>query len=290
MNVPNDSDYSARIVPIIVLYNLNLEDSITFLSLSKSFKSSRINQKLTFYVYDNSRIAQSITHLTDDFLDIVYFHDATNSGISAAFNYFALFAQKNKFDWLILLDQDTEFPINAFNCFFTLILKEPGCSLFVPQLITNKGLVISPSKYFMRRGFIPKTIKEGYIDSKKYTPFNSGILIKVDLFLSVGGYDEKVPLDYSDFAFMQRVKKNVDAFYVLELKAVHNFSGLIKQNFGVALFRYDSLCKGMYAQSNLPTDRIISMIVLFVRASILTKQYKNFTFLKKFFNASFSSQ
>ena len=86
-----------KILCVIVLYKCKLENS-------KSYQSLLQNNEETIFVYDNSPISQEVHGE-----NIVYIHDSQNGGLSVAYNKAAQYARCNRFDWLLLLDQDTTF-------------------------------------------------------------------------------------------------------------------------------------------------------------------------------------
>jgi len=78
----------------------------------------------------------------------------------------------------------------------------------------------------------------------RYFALNSGLLIDREVFESVGGYDESIPLYFSDFAFMRKLKKNNYRLSVLDLLCQHGLSALEKQDEASALARFKQYCHG----------------------------------------------
>ena len=91
----------------IVLYNKKINESATYISLVS--KKNIINQLFThveLLIYDNSPVSQ-----TSDCLNIfstIYKTNIKNGGVSAAYNYAYEIAKKHNYEWILLLDQDTE--------------------------------------------------------------------------------------------------------------------------------------------------------------------------------------
>ena len=118
--------------------------------------------------------------------------------------------------YLLLLDQDTV--ISDSYCSDLLSLDETY-SLIVPKLVHN-DIIISPCKYMLgRASSLEQNECSRGIKSIKHRNFlNSGSLISIGLFDKVGGFDESLPLYFSDFNFFNRVRKYENYYYQLDKK------------------------------------------------------------------------
>ena len=108
-----------KILCVIVLYKCKLENS-------KSYQSLLQNNEETIFVYDNSPISQEVHGE-----NIVYIHDSQNGGLSVAYNKAAQYARCNRFDWLLLLDQDTTFQKGAIEYYIKAINEFPDIKLLL---------------------------------------------------------------------------------------------------------------------------------------------------------------
>lgn len=203
-----------KILFVIVLYKCVIDKSKTYLSLLKD-----TNEYI--YLYDNSPIAsppQNIKNLT-------YIHDASNGGLSIAYNKAAVFAKENHFNWMCILDQDTTFSHNAINYYKSAIEKYSQIKLFVPIHKISDGRYISPTKYFFKGSYPSKSIKTGILTLREAAPINSGMMINIEAFFTVGGYDDEVILDFSDIRFIEKFKKKYKQFYAIkEIVCLQDFS------------------------------------------------------------------
>ena len=86
----------------IVLYNPDIE------RLKKCFDSLK-QQVSKIFVFDNSEIQ----HVIQD-KSVVYLSEDKNRGIAYALNCIMLEAQKNGFDWVVTMDQDSVVPNGLF--------------------------------------------------------------------------------------------------------------------------------------------------------------------------------
>lgn len=192
-----------QILAVVVLYKCLLCESHSYKTL---LKDSDIN----LYVYDNSPEAQEI-HLAN----VEYIHDATNSGLGVAYNRAAEYARLNGYQWLLLLDQDTTFPIGAMDKYRLAISMYHEIQLFAPVHQIQTGKYISPTHYFCKGSRPTRKLYTGMLSFDQVSPINSGLLISVSSFRAVGGYDEEVTLDFSDIRFIEKYKKMYSCFYVI---------------------------------------------------------------------------
>ncbi|GAA0892416.1 hypothetical protein GCM10009122_20950 [Fulvivirga kasyanovii] len=274
--MPKEKKLCNSILATIVLYNTSLEQSQTFRSLSKSLLYS--SDRLEVLVYDNSpnRMYTGKKHSS---WHIHYFHDPANSGVSKAFNHGGALAKALGKKWLLLLDQDTLFPSEAINIYGNEI-KENIAGLLAPYLFFKRKL-ISPFSLKSGEGRIINHIQPGSYSLDQVMPVNSGLLINVEDFWSCGGYNESFPLDYSDFAFIERFRKIHPDFKIIELTCEHQFSGL--EQFGnkqATLQRFKHFCNSTLKYKREVNPLLNSNKLIIRRAVRLGMIYKSISFLR----------
>ena len=269
-----------RILPVIVLYNQNLFESKSYISLLK-------DSDLNFVVYDNSPVQMHDPLVFGD--KIKYISDKGNGGVSGAYNYAAAFAKKNDFNWLLLLDQDTIFPEESLERYILACRQNPDIMLFAPVLKLSDGRLLSPVKSFLRHSYAVKLTGGKRYPLSKIVPVNSGILINTGAFLSAWGYDEKVFLDLADFEFAERFSKLSDSFFLIDIECVQDFSD-IDSDMERLLKRFEIFCScaGNYKKNGL-FDSFCFGSVLVRRALGLTIRTGSPVFFKKVFSHYFSS-
>lgn len=255
------------ILVVVVCFNQSIDKS-----LSISFFKNQ-SQYFDLIIYDNSTI-----HYPCDTLDIAQINiirDENNSGLSKAYNYAASFAKENGYDWLLIADQDTFFPENALEIYNSAIKDNPDISLFIPKVKTQGKKYMSPVKM---RHYVTKlqdSCPIGIINPSDYGIINSGLLIKVDAFWAVGGYNEKVWLDFADFQFIERFGSKFDKAFVVDMECVQSFSNE-EQSISQKLSRYKHFCTSVkhYEPVNKLNKFWINLIV-FKRAGSLCIQSKS---------------
>ncbi len=265
---------------VIVVYNTKLETSESFQSVEGM---RRRGNTLDLIVYDNSPTPQQPIETPG--LRITYFHDPENSGVSKAYNVAAAHATALRKEWILLLDQDTTLPADILEAYQNEIDRHPEISLFVPVLKLQNGKIFSPCSYRFKRGFYLKTIAAGIHSLNKLAPVNSGMLVNLKAFHEVGGYNEKVKLDFSDFQFIERFRKVYKTFYVVDIICEQDFSDEeISLPTQAKRFRY--YCEGARnIEKGGAWDWIQYNSFVLLRAMRLTIRYGNVSFLRTYFSA-----
>ena len=267
-------DFTDSLTIILVVYNTRLKDAESF----QSVKKMRVDAtSLDLFVYDNSLLSQRIgKHIG---IDITYKHDPENSGVSKAYNTGAAHAQKQQKKWVLLLDQDTTLPPTILEDYERAITENPQIHLFVPILYLNDGKIFSPCTYRFKRGFYPDKIAAGINSFDRLSPVNSGIMVNINAFNKVGGYNAEVKLDFSDFQFIERFRSVYPNFYVLDTKCQQDFSD-DEVSFSGQQTRFGFFCEGArnIEKANL-WDWFQYNTVVFLRAVKLTARYKRPSFI-----------
>lgn len=115
-----------------------------------------------------------------------------NQGIAKALNQLTTAAQKEGFDWILTLDQDSVAPSNIVEEFekYTNNLK---AGMLCPVICDrNKGVVIEA--------------KDGYKEIDEC--ITSGSLLNITAWREIGGFDESMFIDGVDFDICYRLRKN----------------------------------------------------------------------------------
>ncbi len=265
---------------VIVVYNTKLETSESFQSVKGMCRNGTT---FDLIVYDNSPKPQQPIELPG--LRITYIHDPENSGVSKAYNVAAIHATALGKHWILLLDQDTTMPSAILEAYQREIGRHPEISLFVPVLKLRNGKIFSPCSYRFKRGFYLKTISGGIHSLNKLAPVNSGMLVDLKAFHEVGGYNEKVKLDFSDFQFIERFRKVYKTFYVMDVICEQDFSD-DEISFSTQEKRFRYYCEGARnIEKEGSWDWIQYNSFVLLRALRLTIRYGKVSFLRTYFSA-----
>lgn len=270
-----------QVIAVIVLYNTLGDDSVTLKSLAKCLASK--NFTLDIVVYDNRASpsgANGNVKISD--LNIHYYHDPSNSGLSKAYNLASRVGIELKKGWILLLDEDTHLPVDSLDKYLAALNLNSQFKLFAPILKQSDNLILSPCRYFFKRGFPLPDITFGENIFNNKTVLNSGLLINLLAYSNCGGYNELIELDFSDVDFIERFKKSHSAFFVIDLIFTHNFSNKQTDAF-ILNRRFEKFCYGAtnsYKKNII--DQLQYLVVVFLRASTLFFRTKNIIFYKTF--------
>lgn len=265
-----------EILAIIVVYRCDPVCADSIISLSRSLEFC--GNKLDVMIYDNSPFPQHIPLQIKGFSRIIYQHNPSNPGVSVAYNEGAKIARESGKKWLLLLDQDTVFPVTAMNIYADAIKSNPGTRFFAPVLMSN-GVVCSPCFYVGGIGFRLSEKVTGIMSLKRRSVLNSGALVKLEAFDAIGGFDERIQLDFSDHDFCHRFSKRYEDIFILDMVCEHGFSDNEKISEENARSRFDFYCRGARYSSKSFFTYGTFLIAVVVRFLFLSLRYRTWCFL-----------
>lgn len=268
------------ILVVVVLYNQTIGQSRALNCLKSNTLPENINVK--FFIYDNSSSEQTNGLLSEKYY---YQHDQSNPGLSKAYNTACEYAIKNKFEWIILLDQDTWLPDNFYTEYIQAIRDNNDIKIFSSLVeIGSSGIYLSPAKYGLKK--INPSEKK-YIGRRSLFDIgiiNSGMCINTNAFKEIGGYHNDVYLDFSDFYFIEKLREKYPIVGIIDIVLKQDFSGL-ETNKHKQLTRFRNYCKcaKAYPKESLK-DYIEFLILVGGRAILLCFRFSTLKFLKIFMN------
>lgn len=270
-----------NILCVIVLYKQVLYQTNSYIECLQYLHT---NKDIGIFVYDNSPYPM---HTSEEMRKkgIIYKHDSKNSGISKAYNEAALYGKEKGYNWLLLLDQDTHFPNNSY---LSIIKKHINAyshiKLFAPIVETKNKNQISPFYSFHHFPYIRKTLGEKEYSTKKIGLINSGLVINIDTFFKVGGYNEKIFLDLSDYFFIDKFKIYQKRFFLLDYKLTQEFSGEEK-NIEKQKNRFCLYCKCAKEYSKTSTINKIDFFLITLKKTCgFIIRFKDLSFWNIFLN------
>ena len=176
-------------------------------------------------VYDNSPTTNVQEYeFSYKRFNVTYIHDQVNSGLSKAYNTGAKIGSRLGKTWLLLLDQDTKFVDSFFTKLFQAIETHTEIQTFAPILRLSNGTIFSPCIPRHKRGYPAKSITSGFKTLYSFSPVNSGVVIKLELFNRAGGYNERLKVDFCDFQFFEKVRLYDYRFFLVNSVAYQDFS------------------------------------------------------------------
>lgn len=265
---------AASILIVTVIYNQKISDTNVYKTL--------LSEKESVYIYDNSPSPQPIDNLPKNW---VYTWDSSNPGLSTAYNKAAEYASANGYEWLLISDQDTIYPLKTLERYRWHIGAFRTTRMFLPKVKISDSTYLSPvkSKFYFART-TDKIPVSGEIELKKYAVINSGILVTIDSFLSCGGYNDKVFLDFSDFQFIERFENLYHLARVVDIECIQDFSNIVDSP-QKKLSRFILFCKSLSGyESNKRHGKSMIAAIAFKRAISLCVSTKSIKPIAIFFN------
>ncbi len=266
-------DFITDFLPVLVVYRCPLSQSPTWRSIID--ESKRLGVTIDLMIYDNSPLAQALPETS---INIHYQHDQTNSGVSKAYNEGFHLAQRLKKKWLLLLDQDSSFSPGWLELYASAA-GDDNQNVIAPIVISGKKIT-SPFNYWLCLGSSSKTMTPGIKSLENNYAINSGLLIPTQLFEKAEGYDELIPLDFSDFAFMHKLKKLKAQLNVMNLRLKHQLSSQQKRESNKAKERFHLYCIGNKRFIQYTHQPLFHSLVAIFRALKLGIQYRTSGFIK----------
>jgi GT2 family glycosyltransferase len=268
-------DYSSfidQVLFVVVLYKRQAQESPPIQLLTTT-----LAPKATVFIYDNS--PQPTTHPAD----AVYVHDPSNGGVARAYNQANKTAKSLNKAWMMLLDQDTVIDEIFLRELSAEVNSHPNSVLFAATLKDRRGIV-SPFRW---RGTSGKRLPRvgTSLNLQDFRFQNSGLLVRTDAFEQVGGYDERITLDFSDIAFGEKMLRVTDHFVVVKHVLVHGFSETEYVTNDSARHRYDTFCSGAVAMGEIFEKRWPFYFRALLRGLKLTLRYRDPAFIKIFFTS-----
>lgn len=269
---------------VIVTYNEEFFRCSAYMSLFSSIMANSGWNNYLIYIYDNSDKPDWQIHYQHlkEADHIRYFHNPHNPGISVAYNDVARNAQKEGCEWFILFDQDTTLPIDAVQKYKDAIAERPEWQIKAP-ILHLKNSIFSPHRTFLGRSSAVKSIEPGIYSFRELRVVNSGLAIYLPLFLEVGGYNEKIKLDFADFQFLSRIQKKINKFQLLSINCLQDFSH-DEPNVSKALKRFAIYIKD-YRNCELDgtVQTLQYALLAFTHTLKLTIKFKTVKFLNLYF-------
>lgn len=270
-----------KILFALVTYKEVYYETNSFKSLLSSFFDEESNISLFVYIYDNTPIENwTIEEVRfSSNVKISYHHDFSNPGISKAYNKIGSFAKENGFHAVVFLDQDTHLPRELYDVYIKFCRENTAFNVAIPKISVH-DTIISPARYHKYKSFLLTDFKNGWNTINQLSWINSGMMIETDFFISSGGYNEKVQLDFSDHFYIEKIKQQgLTKVYLLPVILIQEFSAF-SNSLPQDISRYKLFLRDLRSYGK---DK--KWVWLFFNVDLphllrLTLKHKNFEFLK----------
>ncbi len=187
---------SAGILAVVVLYKTLPEESSTLATLLQA-RMAAPSVRLSIFIADNTPGGEGKDETREDMRYRSYAH---NPGLAEPYNDALAMAEKEGYEWLLTLDQDTHLPADFLSKLAGYIdeyRRDESVSTIVPRIF-DEGRLISPFRFV--GGFWPRVLPETAtgIAKRHCSALNSSSLHRVSALREIGGFDARFPLHNSD--------------------------------------------------------------------------------------------
>lgn len=268
------------ILAVMVRYYTPLSESETMRGMSAALSASNeLRNAYRLLVWDNSPRPCAPQTLNVPFL---YKWSRRNVGVSGAFNGAMQYALTHHYEWMLLLDQDTQVTdvfLQAMMQWSRRLASVRDIALVAPTVRVGSSIV-SPRRY---RFNYHRAYPEPTPGVAAGNPFaiNSGCMVRTEALHAIGGFDLDFWLDYSDIEICHRFHVNgyrlwraTDAELQHEM-SVKDYDRLMTPerytNYSYAETAFNDLCKGR-------CENIAQTLRLLLRAARQRLRYNNPTF------------
>ena len=206
-----------KILILIVLYKKSIEECVSYRTLKECIKLQDTRYKLI--IYNNSSeygLAESE--------DAIVINSDHNGRLSPAYNYACKYALAEGYQWLLLLDQDSELSEDYVSCLSDFLQRTTDDSIVAvaPKLVDGSQ-VLSPRK-ISSVSWWENALQHTGIQRGRVVAFNSLSLLNVNFIQSIGGFSGKYPLDMLDHWYYNQIYLQRKKVYVLDCMINHNLS------------------------------------------------------------------
>lgn len=169
------------------------------------------------FVFDNTEGERSV--ISEDLSqvsNIDYYHDTQNRGIAERLNQAAQKAIEEGFDWLLMMDQDSEFEGNAIQLYIDCIKKYSDTSK-VALFGTNYSRT--------------QQVSNGEIIGKEVdVMITSGTMLNLKLYPIIGEFDEALFIDAVDVEYCLNAKtKGFSVIQLMNIYLRHELGNVVRR-------------------------------------------------------------
>lgn len=203
----------------IVLYNPDI-------GRLKENMSSVCHQVDFIVLVDNaSNNNNSIQELAKQYDSVFLIENKRNMGIAKALNQVMEYAEKKSIDWVLTLDQDSVVPNNLIEE-YTKVIENPKIAIVTPNIVD-------------RNFYTTENEKKGVEEVERC--ITSASLTNVKIWRMVGGFEEKLFIDYVDFEYCAKIKrKGYKIIKVNSVKLLHEVGNAqVRKIFGRTFIVYN---------------------------------------------------
>lgn len=204
-----------RVMAGVVCYNPDID------TLEKNLNSIVSQADETLIVDNNSANSRDIDKLVSGFnklgnIRVSLLHNPDNYGVSKALNQIMQIAYDGEFEWVLTMDQDSELSEGYIKKNLELIIN-----------LQDQKIAVVNGQYIEKgKDCRSSQRKKSFLDTDHV--ITSGSIVSVDKWKRVGGFDEKLFIDFVDTDFCFKCREN--GFRIIQNNAVSFIHSLGTRN------------------------------------------------------------
>ncbi len=223
----------------VVLYGQRFENTVTCKALMAATRNWDEHARIPVAIWDNSSdaIAPDVP-LPLELVD--WTHQPANTGLVEAYNASVELAKNSGFEWILLLDQDTNLTEHFLNLAAeTASSASAEVAAIAPKILVN-AVQRSPNGHILECPIGSMVCKKPGVSDSLIFAINSGMLVRTEFVDAIGGYSNDYRLDAVDHWFCREVYRHGKKIAVLPVEFEHGLSVYDKQKF-VSIDRFASI-------------------------------------------------
>ena len=254
--MPEIDQAAANLLPVIVLYKLQLSSSQTFRTIVASMHELDASRRPPLVlIYDNTPVPADPGPLPEHWR---YEAPGRNAGLAAAYNRALDIAEQQGASWLLLLDQDTALPPNFLEVLWSQLKQWESNSSIVAlvPVVRSGNVVVSPKKVGFL-GLKPAAKMPFGPPDAEIMAINSGTAVRCDFVRSIGGFSRAYWLDFLDHWLFRQIFSHGKKTVIFDAVLEHNLS-VQDYRRNIDLVRYRSILAGesAFITSHKPKTQI----------------------------------
>lgn len=157
------------------------------------------------FVFDNSEVESLVKDDLVNLPKVEFYHNHENEGIAKRLNSACRLAVKEQYEWILTMDQDSSFSVDAVNAYFNCF----------KQFKEKNNIAIFGTEYkrYTTTTTDNCTVKE--VDKL----ITSGSLLNLSLFEKIGEFDEALFIDSVDYDYCFRAI--IASYFIIQFSNVY---------------------------------------------------------------------
>ena len=209
---------NGRVLAVLVLYGRRPEEAVSWPTILSLLGRDGPLQLAHCIVHDNSPERRAILAPTTG---ISVCWTPENAGTAGAYAGAANAIGTHGCDWLLLLDQDTDLPLDYLDRAALVLGEQPDAAALVPRVWHGRVLV-SPATIGKGGGVRPAAMPMAHAGIP--TAISSGVVMRRAAFASVPPFPRAIWLDYVDHWMFLSLARNGSAIGLIDADLQHDLS------------------------------------------------------------------